>query len=66
MATTPLPALGSKERRLLDRDFRDTLKSLKNAWKDGRQAMAAQCAHDLSRMAIDPQDWLAQSHPEGK
>ena len=66
MDITPLPALGSKERRLLDRDFKDTIKSLQDAWKDGRQADAAQCAHDLSRMATDPQDWLAQLHPEGK
>ena len=39
---TPLPSPSSKERRLLDRDFKDTIKSLQDAWKDGRQADAAQ------------------------
>lgn len=66
MPFTVLPLLGSKERRLLDRDFADIIKSLRGAWKEGRQADAAQAAHDLERMSIDPKDWLAQSHPEGK
>ena len=61
-----LPTPSSKERRLLDRDMKDTLKSYQDAMKDGRQADAAQCAQDLLRMATDPQDWMAQFHPDGK
>lgn len=66
MPFTTLPAPSSPQRRLLDQDMRDTLKSYKDAMKDGRQADAAQCAQGLLRMAADPLDWLASVHPEGK
>lgn len=65
MPKTLIP-INVKDRRLLDRDFNDTIKSLRAAWKAGRQDDAAQCAHDLSCMATDPQDWMAQFHPDGK
>ena len=35
-----LPSPGTRERRLLDRYFNDTIKLLRDAWKGGRQADA--------------------------
>lgn len=52
--------LTPQEKTHLQRDMLDTVKSFQKFWGAGKMADAAQCAHDLERMSIDPKDWLAQ------
>ena len=48
------------QKKRLDTDMRNIVKNFQKFWKAGRMSEAAQCAHDLERMALNPKDWLAQ------